>query len=88
MRTATYRLQFVGGVDMDNAESILQTAMIAVEGLVGEARMRTEVSYCAKPMQSAITVDGTTPAGHAVVLAFIALITSELGADSFHVQQV
>ncbi len=88
MNTAVYRFQFVQGVDPLEAEATLQLSILAVEGLVGEARVRMDISYLLDAPRSAIVVDGSTPTGDALVRIFTALITREFGAEAFRVRRV
>jgi hypothetical protein len=88
MHTSVFRFQFAAGVDPLEAEATLQLAILAVEGLVGEARVRMDVSYLLDAPRSVIVVDGSTPTGDALVRVFTALITREFGAESFRVRRM
>jgi len=85
LKTNVYCFTFAPGVDLTEAEATLHLAILACEGLFGEARVRMEVSYCIDPPRSALTVDGCTPAGDAAVLIFAAFLTQEFGPDGFTV---
>jgi len=88
MRTDVYRFTFARVVDLVEAESTLQLAILATEGLLGEACVRMETSYHVDAPRCAVLIDGGTPAGNAVVRIFTAFITREFGADAFSVRQV
>jgi len=88
MRTDVFRFTFTPSVNMLEAEATLQLAIVAAEGLFGEARTRTDVAYFADLPRHALVVDGSTSAGSAVVRVFTAFITHELGADAFTVRRV
>jgi len=88
MRTDVFRFTFAPFVDMIEAEATLQLAIVAAEGLFGEARTRTDVGYFADVPRHVIVVDGSTPAGSAVVRIFVAFVTHEFGADAFAVRRV
>ena len=88
MNTAVFRFSFSPGVDMTEAEATLQLAILASEGLFGEARVRMEVSYHTDAPRSVIVVDGCTPPGDAAVRIFAAFLTREFGADAFTVRAI
>ncbi|MBX3387191.1 MAG: hypothetical protein KF768_11520 [Phycisphaeraceae bacterium] len=88
MHTSVFRYQFASGVDPLEAEATLQLAILAVEGLVGEARVRMDVSYLLDAPRSVIVVDGSTPTSDALVRIYTALITREFGAESFRVRRM
>lgn len=69
-----------------DAEMSLHLAMQAVAGLFGEARVRLEASYHADEGQRAITVDGGTEVGAALVKVYTQLLTREFGEDAFTVR--
>ncbi len=88
MRTDVYRFTFARVVDLVEAESTLQLAILATEGLLGEACVRMETSYHIDAPRCAILIDGGTTAGNAVVRIFTAFITREFGAGAFTVRRV
>ena len=88
MRTDIYRFTFAGAVDLVEAEGTLQLAILATEGLLGEACVRMEASYHVDAPRCAVLIDGGTPAGNAVVRIFTALVTREFGPDAFSVRRV
>lgn len=88
MNTAVFRFSFAPGVDMTEVEATLQLAILASEGLFGEARVRMEVSYHADVPRSIIVVDGCTAPGDAAVRIFAAFLTREFGADAFTVRAI
>jgi hypothetical protein len=88
MQTSVFRFHFAPGVDPLDAEATLLLAILAVEGLVGEARVRLDISYLLDAPRSVIVVDGSTPTGDALVRIFTALIAREFGASSFRVRRM
>jgi hypothetical protein len=78
-----YRFQFTPPVDLNEAEATLRLAVMACEGLFGEARTRMEVSYSLDAGASAITVDGRTAPGEAVIRIFASYLSREFGRDAF-----
>jgi len=88
MKTNVYRFRFAPGIDLTQAEATLHLAILACEGLFGEARVRMEVSYHIDAPRAMFTVDGGTSAGDAVVRIFAAFLSREIGADGFAVRAV
>lgn len=88
LRTDVYRFCFARSINMMEAEATLQLAILASEGLFGEARVRIEVSYLIDAPRCVIVVDGGTPSGVAVARIFAAFLTREFGADGFSVRAV
>lgn len=88
MNTAVFRFTFARGVEISEAEDTLQLAILAAEGLFGEARVRMEVSYHADAPRSVIVVDGATPSGDAVVRIFTSFLIREFGPEGFSVRRV
>jgi len=88
MKTNVIRFTFAPYADLVEVEATLQLAILASEGLCGEARVRLEVSYFVDSPRSVILIDGGTPAGGAVIRIFTALVMREFGADVFHVERV
>lgn len=88
MHTSVYRFSFSRGIDLAEAEATLHLAILAAEGLFGEARVRMEASYHMDAPRAALLVDGGTPVGDAVVRIFTTFVTREFGADAFAVRRV
>ena len=86
MKTSVYRFTFAPGIEFVEAEATLQLAVLACEGLVGQSRVRMEVSYFADPTHSVIFVDGTRAIGDAVIRIYIAFLTREFGESKFSVR--
>ncbi|GJQ30461.1 MAG: hypothetical protein HBSAPP03_23450 [Phycisphaerae bacterium] len=83
----THRFQFCRDVDMSEAEATLRLSLLAAEGLYGEARVRTEVSYSLEPLRSEIRVDGSAPVGDAVAQIYASLLSHEFGRGAFTVRK-
>ena len=88
MARNVYRFDFEPSVPLPEAEMSLHLAMFAVEGLFGEARVRLEASYHLDEPNRAVTVDGTTEVGAAVLKVFTRLLGREFGEDAFRVRRV
>lgn len=85
MNATSYRFVFARTLDLSEAEQSLHLAMFAVEGLFGQARVRLEAAYEVIDDQRAITVDGATEVGAAIVKVYTGLLLREFGADAFRV---
>ena len=88
MQTNVFRFQVDASVPLIEAEMSLHLAMFAVEGLVGPARIRLDVSYYVDEPRRVIIVDGSNEVAGAVVRVFTNLLLREFGEDSFHVERV
>lgn len=88
MTANVFRFQFDPAVSLMDAEMSLHLAMIAIEGLFGEARVRLDACYHLDEARRSITVDGATEVGAAVVKTFTRLLSREFGEDAFHVRRV
>jgi len=87
MNDTVFRFAFRPGVNLTEVEATLHLAILAGEGLFGEARVRMEVAYHLDAPQSVVLLDGHTSAGEAVVRVFTAFITREFGEDAFEVRR-
>ncbi|UYV11916.1 MAG: hypothetical protein NCW75_11475 [Phycisphaera sp.] len=82
------RFEFGQGADLAEIESTLHLAVLAVEGLHGEARVRLEVRYRIDTPTTSVLLDCQTGSGRAVARVFAAFLTRELGADGFRIRRV
>ena len=87
MNDNVFRFAFRPGTDLTEVETTLHLAIVAAEGLFGEARVRMEVAYDLDTAKSVVLIDGRTGAGDAAVRIFTAFITREFGEDSFEVRR-
>lgn len=87
MSDTVFRFSFRSGIDLTEVEATLHLAIVAAEGLFGEARVRMEVAYHIDAAHSVILIDGRTAAGDAVVRVFTAFTTREFGEDAFEVRR-
>jgi hypothetical protein len=85
---AAYRFTFDPAVPLPEAEASLQLAILAIEGLYGEARVRLDVAYHVDPTCGSITVDGSTEAGAALLGVFMSLLIKEFGSASVTVGRI
>lgn len=87
MTVDVFRFEFDPSVPLPEAEMTLQLAMIALEGLVGEARIRLGAAYHVDAARRTLIVDGTTAIGAALVRIFTGLALREFGDDAFVVRR-
>jgi len=87
MRQTEHRFQFSPDVDLSEAESTIRLSLLAVEGLFGEARVRTEVSYTVDPLRAEIRVIGDAPVGESVTQIVTSLLSHEFGRSAFTVRR-
>ena len=70
------------------AEMSLQLALVALEGLYGEARIRLEARYHVDEPRRTLSVDVRTGAGEALAQIFASMMIREFGNDSFSVARI
>jgi hypothetical protein len=87
MSESPYCFVIDASVPLAEAEMSLQLAMIALEGLYGQAGIRLEARYDVDGAGRAIVVDASTDVGAALVRVFTALLIREIGDDSFSVRR-
>jgi len=87
MSATEYRFQFKPEVDLSEAESTMRLSLLAAEGLFGEARVRTEVSYTVDPLRAEIRVIGDAPVGESVTQIVTSLLSHEFGRSAFTVRR-
>ena len=88
MRLDIYRYVFKESVPMDQAEATLQLAVIAAEGLYGQARVRLDAAYVIDQAKRVLVVDGRGPIGRCICRIFTAYLKQEFGDDAFKVRSV
>jgi len=82
-----YRFRFRSDIDLAEAESTLHLAIVAAEGLFGEAQTRMDVAYAVDPSITAVIVDASTEVGQAVSAIFTAFVLREFGRQAFDVRR-
>lgn len=82
-----HRFQFNPEVELQEAEATLRLSLLAAEGLYGEARLRTDVSYSVEPLRAAIRIEGDAPITDAVAQIYTSLLSHEFGRDAFTVRR-
>lgn len=88
MTADVYRFEMGKTVPLNEAEQSLHLALIAVQGLFGQARVRMDAAYHVDESRRVIVVDGTTEVGAALVRVFTELLLREFGGTAFRVRRV
>jgi hypothetical protein len=88
MSTQAYRYKFLEKVDVLDAEITLHLAIIAAEGLYGEARVRMDAGYAIDESIHTIVVDASTPVGQDVCAMFMHFLLRQHGPEAFNVRRV
>lgn len=83
-----YRYRFSERVSLRDAENTLLLAVVAAEGIFGQARVRMDGGFIIDPPIRVIVVDAGTLIGQVVAAIFTAFITGEFGIGSFNVRRV
>ncbi|MCW5775966.1 MAG: hypothetical protein KIS87_05975 [Phycisphaeraceae bacterium] len=87
MRETEFRFQFTPDVNLAEADGTLRLSLLATEGLHGEARVRTEVTFAVDPVRAEIRVAGGGIVTEHVVQIYTALLTHEFGREAFTVRR-
>lgn len=88
MPADVHRFEFDDHATCVEAELTLHLAICAVEGLFGAATVRLLAGYHVDESHHAITIDGTTDVGAALVRIFTSLTLREFGDHAFQVRPV
>ena len=88
MTADVYRFEMDKTVPLLEAEQSLHLALIAVQGLFGQARVRMDAAYHVNESRRVIVVDGTTEIGLALVRVFTEFLLREFGGEAFEVRRV
>ena len=88
MITEGYRFRFAEGVRLRDAEDTLLLALLAAEGIYGEARVRMDAAYAVDAPLQVIVIDCATQVGQDVCGIFTSFITKEFGPGAFCVRRL
>lgn len=83
-----FKFELDRSVPLRDAEESLQLSMIALEGLVGTARVRLDCEYHLDKPHHAIIVDGTTTLGASLVRIYTGILLREFGEEAFSVRRI
>ena len=85
--TRAYKYQFREGIDPRDVEDTLLLAMLAAEGVFGEARVRLDCTYREDREARTLAVKAVTSVGQLVNAVFTAFAVKEFGRDGFTVRR-
>jgi hypothetical protein len=85
---ALYRYTFQADVPKAEVEASLLLALIAVEGLHGEAQTRLDAGHALGGKFGTCVIDAGTPVGRDLAKVFTAFLRREFGEDSFRVERL
>ena len=88
MDRSTVKFMFKDSVPMMEVEATLRLALLAVESLHGEDRLRLETPAQVDRARRACLVDTTTEVGRTLATVFGGYIRREFGADAFKIEQL
>jgi hypothetical protein len=88
MNQLVYRYSFGADVPIKEAEATLLLAVLAAEGLHGEAEVRLEGSHSFDPERRSCLIDAATAVGRDINRLFVSFIRHEFGAGAFQVERV
>jgi hypothetical protein len=88
MITNVYRYKFREHVDLLEAERTLHLAILAAEGLYGEAHVRMDMAYVIDEAIRVIAIDASTNLGQDVGAIFTTFLLREFGRQAFSVRSV
>ena len=83
-----YRYTFWPEVPKAEVEASLLLALIAVEGLHGEAQTRLDAGHAIGGLFGVCVIDGGTAVGRDLAKVFTAFLRREFGEDSFRVERL
>jgi hypothetical protein len=85
--TRAYKYEFGEGSDLRDVEDTLMLALLAAEGIFGEARVRLDGAYSIDREARTATVDAATAVGQVVNAVFTTFTIKEFGRDGFTVRR-
>jgi len=88
MNKEIYRYTFEPSARMPEVEESLLLAVLAVESLHGQSRVRMDASYCVDAEKRACVIDATTPVGRDLCRIFTGFAIREFGEAAFKVRRV
>lgn len=87
MTREIYRYTFGPTARMQDVEDALLLAVLAVESLHGQSRVRMDASYCVDAEKRASVIDATTPVGRDLCRIFTGFAIREFGESAVKVRR-
>jgi hypothetical protein len=88
MNQLVYHYTFGTDVPIEEVEATLLLAVLAAEGLHGEAEVRLEGAHSFDPGRRLCVIEADTAVGRDINRLFVSFIRHEFGADAFRVERV
>jgi hypothetical protein len=86
-RPPLYRYTFAPDAPIEEVESSLLLAILAAEGLHGEADVRLDAAHYFDAAGRTCVIDATTPVGRDLNRLFVNFLRREFGEDCFQVER-
>jgi hypothetical protein len=87
MKREAYRYAFEPSARMKDVEEALLLAMLAVESLYGQSRVRMDAAYRVSAQQRACVIDAATQVGRDICRIFTGFLIREFGEGAFQVRR-
>lgn len=88
MTRTRYRYEFRPNVPLREVEESVALAILAAEGVHGEAQVRLDAGYDLDEAGHACVIDATTAVGETIARVFTGFLRKEFGEDAFTVERV
>jgi hypothetical protein len=88
MYPAVHRYCFAPSVAPEDVEGALLLALVGVEALYGESRVRLDAGFSFDPATRVCVLDASTEVGRDMSQLFLGFLRSQLGADAFRVERL
>jgi hypothetical protein len=88
MTPVVYRYTFGPDVPHAEVEATMALAVVAAEGLHGEARLRLEVAHTIESLPATAVVEVRGRAGQDLNRLFIGFLTREFGPDGVRIERL
>lgn len=88
MKPIVYRYTFDAIIPIEEVEATLHLAILAAEGLHGEAEVLLEGSHSFYPERRRCVINAATAVGRDINRLFLNFIRHEFGTDGFRVERV
>ncbi len=88
MKREVYRFVIDDSISMDEVEATLLLAILAVECLFGESRIRMEAAYSIAKDKHTCVIDATNDVGESICRVFTGYLTREFWDNAFTVRPI
>ena len=88
MNRTRYRYEFEPEISLRDVEESVALAILAAEGVHGEAQVRLDAGYAIDESARACLIDASTVVGETIARVFTGFLRKEFGEDAFRVERV